>query len=261
MLSTRWYKVLVDLWKNRVRTLIVALAIAVGVYAIGVVLNIGELVVREYRGDQDGALVASAVIRTMPFDDDLAQRVSEIPGVAAAEGRQVVRSRFYGEDSTSQNLDLVAVPDFASMDVDTITPLAGKWPPGKREVILERLALEYLGVEIGDTITVELDDGVEKQLAVVGVAHNPQELSPDILNGTSGYVTLETMGALGLPETYTELRIRVAEHPRDKAQINAVADAVEDHLESTGRTVFARNVITESHADPFIRSARSPAPV
>jgi putative ABC transport system permease protein len=252
MLSTRWHKVLIDLWKNRVRTLIVALAIAVGVYAIGVVLNIGELVVREYRADQDGALLASAVIRTMPFDDDLAERIAELPGVSVAEGRQVVDARFYGDANTSRNLELVAIPDFEGMNLDVITPLAGRWPPGKREVILERLALEYLGVEIGDTITVELDDGVEKQLTVVGTAHNPQELSPDILNGTSGYVTLETMGTLGLPEAYTELRIRVAEQPRDKDHINAVVDEVEAHLEATGRPVFSRRVITESHADPFI---------
>ena len=86
MLRTRWQKVVIDLWKNRTRTLIVALAIAVGVYAIGVVLNIGELVVREYRGDQEGALYASAVVYTTPFDDELAERVAELPGVAAAPG-------------------------------------------------------------------------------------------------------------------------------------------------------------------------------
>ena len=132
MLSTRWHKVLVDLWKNRVRTLVVAVAIGVGVYAIGVVLNIGELVVREYRADQDGALLASAIVRTMPFDDDLAERVAEIPGVAAAEGRQVARTKFYGSAGTPKELKLVAVPDFAKIEVDAITPLEGKWPPGKR---------------------------------------------------------------------------------------------------------------------------------
>jgi putative ABC transport system permease protein len=252
MLSTRWQKVVVDLWKNRVRTLIVAVAIAVGVYAIGVVLNIGELVVREYRSDQDGALLASAIVHTLPFDDELAERVAEIPGVAAAEGRQVARTKFYGNADTPSDLDLVAVPDFSRMEVDAVTPLKGKWPPGKREVVLEHLALDYLGVEIGDTITVELDNGVKKELTVAGTAHNPQELSPDIMNGTSGYVTPETMGSLGLGEAYSELRIRVAEQPRDKDHINAVVDEVEAHLEATGRPVFGRKVITESHADPFI---------
>ncbi len=251
MLRTRWQKVLIDLWKNRTRTLIVAVAIAVGVYAIGVVLNVGELVVREYRRDQDGAQMASVILQTAPFDDDLAQRVSEIPGVAAAEGRRVVRARLYNKANDPRDLVLAAIPE-PTMEVDGITPLTGPWPPGKREVILERLSPEYLGVEVGDTLAVELDDGTEKRLTVVGTAHDPQQLSPGITNRASGYVTLETMGTLGVAETYTELHVRLAEQPRDRAHINAIADEVEAHLEATGLPVHSRRVITQSHADPFI---------
>ena len=76
MLGTRWQKVVADLWRQRVRTLVVALAIAVGVYAVGVVLNTRELVVREYRSDQDGARMASAVLYTYPFEEDLAERIA-----------------------------------------------------------------------------------------------------------------------------------------------------------------------------------------
>jgi putative ABC transport system permease protein len=252
MLRTRWQKVLIDLWRNRVRTLIVALAIAVGVYAIGVVLNVGELVVREYDSDQSGARIASAVLRTAPFDDDLAERVAEIPGVAAAEGRQVVRTKFYGQMTQPRDLVLTVIPDFSAMQVDAITPLDGQWPPQKREVILERLSLDYLGVQIGDTITVEMDGGAEKSLTVVGLAHDPQELSPGITDHASGYVTPETMDSLGLSETYTELHLRVAERAKDEAHINTVVDAVEDHLEESGRIVLSRSVSTESRVDPFI---------
>ncbi len=252
MIGTRWRKVLVDLWGNRTRTLIVALAIAVGVYAIGVVLNTRELVVREYGSDQEGAMLASAVVYTAPFDKELAERVAEIPGVAAAEGRHVVRGRVYGENGKARDLMLVTLPDFDQMEVDVISPLEGEWPPGKREVILERLALDYLGVEIGDTITIELDNGTRKQLTVVGTGHDPQQLSPDITSSPAAFVTRETMGSLGLGEAFTELRIRVAEWPKDKAYINSVVDEVEEYLKTTGRPVFGRKVITESHADPFI---------
>jgi putative ABC transport system permease protein len=254
MLSTRWQKVLIDLWRQRVRTLIVAVAIAVGVYAIGVVLNTRELVVREYRSDQEGARLASAIVHTTPFDDDLARRVSEIPGVAAAEGRRVEHARVYDDRNKPRNLSLVAIPDFNRMEVDTITPLAGQWPPGKREVILERLALKYLGVEIGDTLLVKLDNGTEKSLTVVGTAHDPQEMSPGITSSPTGYVSPETIDSLGLGQGYTELHLRVAERPKDEAAINAVLDEVEQQLEAAGHPVLSRRVITESHADPFINT-------
>ena len=61
------------------RTLIVALAIAVGVYAVGVVLNTREILVREYHSDQAGARVPSAILHTQPFDDDLAANLAKLP--------------------------------------------------------------------------------------------------------------------------------------------------------------------------------------
>ncbi len=260
MLPTRWNKVLVDLWKNRARTLIVALAIAVGVYAVGIVLNLREMVVREYSHDQAGARIASAILHTQPFDDALADRIAEMPGVAAAEGRNVVRTRVI-EDPVpgtqnravkQRDLVLVAVPNPSNMQVDAITPLSGVWPPAKREVILERLSLDYLGLQIGEPVVVELDDGTQKVLTIVGAAHDPQELSPNITNAATGYVTPETMSSLGLGELYTELHIRVAEHADDEAHIHTIVDQVEAHLERTGRQVLSRRVITESIADPFI---------
>lgn len=252
MVSTRWHKVLIDLWRNRARTVIVALAIAVGVYAVGVVLNVGELVVREYRNDQIGARFAAAIVYTGAFDDDLAERAAQVPGVAAAEGRRTVQTRFYGEDGVARDLVLVAIPSFDSMQVDAIQWLDGKWPPDKREVLLERLSLDYLGVDVGDTLLVELDNGSKKPVTVVGIAHNAQELSPNITNRASGYVTPETMDSLGFAETYTELRLRVAEDPQNAAHINAVVDRVEALLNDTGRPVYSRQIVTESLADPFI---------
>ncbi|MGD8475289.1 MAG: ABC transporter permease, partial [Anaerolineae bacterium] len=117
MLSTRWRKVLTDLWRNRIRTLIVAMAIAVGVYAIGVVLNTRELVVREYTADQNDSLMAAAILHTTPFDEDLAERAGELPGVASAEGRSQVRVRVYDKESMPSELLIYAVPDLGKMDV------------------------------------------------------------------------------------------------------------------------------------------------
>jgi len=252
MLSTRWHKVLTDLWKNRARTLIVALAVAVGVYAIGVVLNTRELVVREYRADQDGALMAAAIIHTTAFDDALAERVAELPGVAAAEGRSVVRAQVYDDSAMPRDLVVYSVPDLNEMDVDLVTKLGDTVAPGRREMVLERLALDYLGVEVGDSLILELDNGAEKQLQIIGSVHDAQQLSPGITSRPTGYVSPETMGSLGLGEDYTQLHIRVSEDPQDRAHVNSVVDEVEEHLRATGRLVFAREVNTESIADPFI---------
>ncbi|HSJ54626.1 MAG TPA: FtsX-like permease family protein [Anaerolineae bacterium] len=252
MLQTRWLKVLIDLWRHRGRTLVVALAIAVGVYSVGVVLNTREMVVREYGSDQEGAQLASAILYTQPFEEDLAERIAEIPGVLAAEGRSVVTTHVTNPDGSRGDLILVALPDFAEAQVDALTHVQGSWPPGKREVLLERLVPDFLEVGIGQDLVVEMEDGALKTLTVVGTAHDPQELGPSITNRSIGFVTLETMGALGLDESYTELHLTLEEQPREKAHIQAVVDEVEAHLERTGRQVLGRRLITEAFADPFI---------
>ena len=254
MLQTRWRKVLIDLWRHRGRTLVVALAIAVGVYAVGVVLNTREMVVREYGRDQDGARLASAILYTQPFDGDLAERIAEIPGVLAAEGRSMVTAHITYPDGSRGDMLLVALPHFAGAQVDALTPVDGNWLPGKREVLLERLVPDYLGIGIGQDLVIELEDGAVKTLTVVGTAHDPQELGPTITNRPTGYVTLETLGALGLDQSYSELHLTLEQRPRDKAHIQAMVDEVEAHLERTGRQVLGRRMITENFADPFIEA-------
>jgi putative ABC transport system permease protein len=252
MLDTRWQKVLADLWKHRGRTLVVALAIAVGVFAVGIVVNARTILVREYNSDQAGALPASAIVDTFPFDEDLARSVARLPGVAAAEGRSQVRTRVYDSAGQPHELVLVAIPDFENLQVDALTPLDGFWPPRAHEIILERMSPQYLGAHVGQPLTFVLDDGTEKTLSVVGTAHDAQRPSPDITGTAYGYVALETLSDLGVPTAYTALHVRVAGDTGDKAHILAVLDEVEAHLRRTGRPILARRVITESLAAPFI---------
>ena len=95
MVGPRWRKVLSDLWSNKTRTLLVALSIAVGVFAVGM---IAESRVRLLRGLSEQYMAGkpfSFVISTVePFDDDLVDVIQKMDGVAAAEGLlQAVQGR------------------------------------------------------------------------------------------------------------------------------------------------------------------------
>ncbi|MCB0057104.1 MAG: hypothetical protein KDE45_08770, partial [Caldilineaceae bacterium] len=112
MLRTRWYKVINDLWSHRTRTLIVSLAVAVGVYAVGSILATQTLMLREFHSDRAEARLAHAIIYTQPFDAELAERVAEQPGIAAAEGRESFRSRVVIDPDTRRNIQIISVNDF-----------------------------------------------------------------------------------------------------------------------------------------------------
>ena len=253
-MTTPWLKVLIDLWEHRGRTLVVALAIAVGVYAVGVVLNAREILVREYKHDQGTALMASAVVRTEPFETDLADSIARLPLVSAAEARTVVTGRVLRPDGTPQEIEIIAIPDFEKLTVDALIPVRGAFPPGRRETLVEGASLESLQAAVGAEITVELSNDAIRTLTVVGTAHDGQRFSPTLAGAATLYVTPQTLQSLGYPSAYTEMRVRATEPAQDEAHILAALAQVEARLNDSGRTVLAREIITESRADPYIGS-------
>jgi putative ABC transport system permease protein len=242
MVRTRWQKVFIDLWRNRGRTLVVALAIAVGVYSVGGVLNTRELMLREFELGQSRARLADAVVRTLPFDERFAERIAQFPEVSVAEGRHVARGRTAPVADEWQNVVVVSVPDFERMEVDAVRPLQGSFPPRSREIVLEHLSLDYLGLEVGDPLTLEMENGVEKQLLIAGSVHDPQQMTPEIMGDVVGYVTPDTMSVLGETKLFTEFRIRVADNAEDRSHVEAVVARVEEQIENSGRPALSSSI-------------------
>ena len=82
-----WRKVWRDLMGNKVRTILVVLSIAVGVFAVGAVTHTFTIVSQELAITYPKANPAAATIYTEAFDDDLVQMVRRMPGVGEVEPR------------------------------------------------------------------------------------------------------------------------------------------------------------------------------
>ncbi len=256
MIRIRWYKVISDLWSHRTRTLIVALAVAVGVYAVGTIMAAQTLMLREFHSDRNDAQLAEAIIYTQPFDAELAERVQEeIPGVTAAEGRESLRARVAMSEETRHSIEIVAVDDFAAMRVDTYPFIAGRWPDAKDEIMLESMGLAFIGVAIGDTITIELPDDTQKRFTVTGIMHDPTYPSPEITGFTTAAVTPAGMEYLGGLPLFTELRLRLAPTVVEMQGAQPIVDAVEERIERSGRTVAGRTIIGKSIIESIVNTA------
>jgi putative ABC transport system permease protein len=259
MLGTRWYKVISDLWSHRTRTFIVAMAVAVGVYAVGTVLAAQVLMLREFHRDRDSTLIASAILYTYPFDAEFARRVAEMPNIEAAEGRETISARVLTGPDSWRNLDLMAVADFENMQVDRFPLVEGSWPRARDEVMLEWMGLAYIGAEIGDRMTVELPDNTRKELTITGTMHNPQRPSPSVTGFTFALVSPETMVYLGQPHLFTELHVRVAGAepgaPGNREHVAAVMTEVEDRVERSGRDVLNTTIVGRSIIESIVNTA------
>jgi len=70
MISPRWRKVLRDLWHNKTRTVIVVLSIAVGVFAVGMIVSTQIMLSNDLAVSYTATDPASAELYPAAFDDD-----------------------------------------------------------------------------------------------------------------------------------------------------------------------------------------------
>ncbi|MCS7061755.1 MAG: ABC transporter permease [Anaerolineae bacterium] len=235
MLSTRWRKVLRDLWHNKTRTLLVALSIAVGLFAFGAIQSTQAVLTREATRLYVSTNPAHATL-SANFGEDFVRAVRLMPEIKQAEGRRLFSVRLR-QESRRRNLRLLALPNFDTIAINKIERKQGAWPPAKRELVLEQSALSALGVRVGDMLTIELPDGATRLMRLAGTAYDIQSPPPGFGNFFNAYVTFDTMEWLGQPRTYNRLLITLAEQPLDRLKIQAVAERIQQRLEREGKTV------------------------
>lgn len=233
----RWSKVLADLWDNKTRTLLVVLSIAVGVFAIGTIANAFLMLSEDIDASYAAVNPANITIITGPFDDDFVESVRRMPGVADAEGRHQFSVSVIQEGEPRENLDVIAIKDPAGSRINLLEPKEGHGIPGENELLIKYESMSSPGYRVGDVLTVELSNGTQRQVPVVGlVADQSAEQDPSTL--WLGYVDHDSLEWLGEHSQYDRIVVTVSGDANDEAHIKSVALAIEDKLERSGRQVF-----------------------
>lgn len=242
MFGARWYKVLYDLWGNKTRTTLIVLSIAVGLFALGMIVSAWIILAQEM--DQGFAAInlSSGTIQTMEtFDENFVEAIRRLDGVQDADARAHLAVRFRvktaGDDpSRWRDLQLFAVPDYDRVRVNKIRPQQGAWPPPARELLVERAALDLMGVQVGDGVVIETAAQELRELRVAGTVHDLAQMPAVFNNMPYGYVSLDTLEWLGEPRGLNEVHV-VVEDRGEKAQVQRVLNRVKDEVERRGYTI------------------------
>jgi putative ABC transport system permease protein len=250
MIRPRWRKVLADLWGNKVRTLLVVASIAVGVLALGVNVGTYMILARDLNASYESTHPANITLTTYPFDPGFVDVIERMEEVDKAEGRRTVTLRVASAPGQWEPLTLIAIPDFAQSSIHRRLPKEGNPIPNDQELVLEHLTLDALGVEIGDTLEIELEDNTRRTLTVAGAVLDQANVQELILGANRGFITYDTLEWLHAPESLDELLVTVSTDPNDKAAIRKVATSVTDRVEKSGRTVFQTRLALQNQ-HPF----------
>lgn len=243
------------------RTVLVVLSIAIGVFAVGVLVQLRITVSRDLAQSYAEVNPASALIVTEPFDDELLATIRRLPGVQMAEGRRSLIVRFQPDPAVNAwyPMELFVIADYAEMQVNKVRPerffepdpaswpAPNIWPPPERALLIERTSLLMANLGLtrlhqGDTVLVRTPARTERVLPLAGVTYDFARVPATTAGRAYGYITFDTLEWLGEPRTYNELLIVVAGDRADPVHIKQVTDAVRQKVERSGRTILRTEI-------------------
>ena len=255
MLSPRWRKVLRDLWGNKLRTALVVLSIAVGIFAVGMISGSQDATMTALNTGWNATNPPSMIIYTDLFDEELLYTVRHMPGVKEADGRRSFGVRFKnpaqlgatggataagtGLDAEKwRNLSLVVYPEYESIQVGKIWPQSGAWPPPEHQILVERASLDWMGVKVGDTILVEAPNGRQRKLHAAGVVHDPGQMQAGWIGQGIAYISRDTLEWFGASRDFDQLHVVAAGDNLTRSQLTQLAQQVRNKVEKSGRTIY-----------------------
>ena len=255
MLNPRWHKILGDLWSYKIRTAVVVLSIAVGVFAVGMIAGTQVILTRDMQASYLAIDPPAAILGVADFDDDLVEAIRRMPQVDDAEGHAGLSVRLNVGGDKWRTLQIQALPDFHAIRVNKITSEQGAWPPPEHEILIERSSLELTNAHVGDRITVELADGTRRAIRIAGTAHNINMPPAAFTGWVDGFITFDTLEWLGQPRDYTSLFLTLNDKTLDRDGVGKVVNQVRDKIERGGYDVnFAYVPIPGKHpADSAIQ--------
>jgi putative ABC transport system permease protein len=211
-MSPRWRKLLGDARAERGRFILMLAAVGVSLFAIGTVLGAYSILTREMATNYMGTRPASATLEIEGgVSPALLEEVRKHPDIAAAEPRRVLVARAkVGLDW--RPLLLFVIDDFQSLRLNTFDSLSGQWPPVKGSMLIERSAIQMMETTEGGSILVKAPNSQPREIPVVGVVHDPGLAPAWQERAGYGYITKETLAALGEAQVLDELRIEVKEN-------------------------------------------------
>lgn len=250
----RWQKVFADLWGNKTRSLLVIASIAIGLYAVGIISSINEIIVEDMHKGYMAMDPANLHIFIPAFDDTLVDKIRELPEVGKAEGRREMTLRYRNKNGEWDRLQVQAVPEIDKMSINRIKPLEGIWPPSYREIAIDVSRREDVPTDLGGMIEIQLPSGKIREVRLTSTVHDQTIGSTGGGGGyfiapVNGYITVHTLDWLEQPAIYNALLVTAKTGQNDESHLREVASAVSKEIEDNGNVVTS-TVIRASDNHP-----------
>ncbi len=222
-------KVWADLWDNKGRTLQVVLIIAVGAFAIGMIIGTRNFMIEGMRDGWRASAPAMISLWASPgVDDDTLLALGRVEGITAVEGymQSAVEWRLSPADPWRPG-GLTARDRYDRQTFAKLERVSGDWP--ERNVFAVGQGGDTVfGVLPGSQVTLRIDNH-ETTVRIGGVIYDPVVQPPSFGGHAQFYTTRERFGDLVGEQVFN--RILASAAAFDRERVTAMADAMQDKLE------------------------------
>ena len=250
----RWQKVFADLWGNKTRSFLVVASIAVGLYAVGIIASVNEILVEDMRNGYRAVNPANLNISIAGFSDALIEKIRDLPYVGKVEGRKHMVLRYKNKFGEWDRLEIQAIPQIDEMSINMVKPMEGKWPPDYREIAIDASDRKDVAAELGEMIEIQLPSGKTRELKLTGVVHD-QTIGATGGGGgyfiapVNGYITTHTLDWLEQSSIYNVLLVTATTGQTDENTLKTISADINKEIEDGGY-VISSTVIRTSTSHP-----------
>lgn len=225
-----WHKIWFDIWHNKTRTLLAVLSIAAGVFAVGSIFGMSEMLLTNMDSSHHAVLPThiNVGLETL-VDRDTLLNLRDVPGVEDVEpyNSANVLYKLHPEDEWRQGV-IQMRDNYEQQKYELLQLRGGHWPNSKNEAAVERMGAQFLKIGIGDSVIFKIDDK-ERVLPITGFIRHPFVPPPQFMDLAFFFMNGEGMERLGIPQgKFGAFYVRVTPYSEDYAK--EVATAIKDKL-------------------------------
>ncbi|CAN5398720.1 FtsX-like permease family protein [soil metagenome] len=226
-----YQKIWADLWGNKVRTLQVAMIVALGAFGIGLVIGSRNLIVNVLNAEwQQSSPPAIKLSVNPPMNDETLAGFKNIEGVEAVEGllTTLIEWRASPQDEW-QSAFLSTREDYRKQKMAKYDLLTGGWPERKQFAIAKGSDTVF-GLNQGQTIWVRINDR-ERQITIGGII-NRIGSAPFFTGKAEFLATRARIAELFGNADFNTIQFSIGKFDQRRAE--AVDQAIKDRLKKLG---------------------------
>ena len=235
MFSTRWRKVVRELWSNRTRTALVIASIAVGIFAVGTVQLLRSVILGELSAIYSAVNASQATILTSGVDEAQLDAIRRMPEIADVQGRSSLSVKVQAAPDRWENLLVTAIDDFDDIRIARLQPVftlparpavgpeRTAWP-AKDEVVIERSGFSSAtalpaDLAVGGQLVLRDAGDKERLVTLSGLVYDPNGFSATFSGQATAYADFDTFERLGGERLYQQVLLRVQGTPEQQLEI------------------------------------------